>query len=350
MNSKLKEVLTLMPGIGCFIPSSPKPESSISRKDVLTLTGLAGMATLSAGCISQEEFQFTKGREEDIYPRKASIYDETGINGYTRQEIVELVQGADMFGGVSNQESARTEVAFAPEVSETKVNFLSKHPLIWGDKRRPVLMLTYDDFGDTKHFDAIIDAFEGRGLATFFISGDRLVQCQESIRKLIDRGHTFACHAWSHKETDAMTMLSNNTIRAHLEKFLDTSQQLFGDYKVEFLRAPFGAVDQRVINIAAEYGLQHVLWSGSSGGLDDLTHQRVTGNPKNGQIILSHIRRHYDYTGAQKIVDTLTEKGYSLETINTGRDPKDVYPESGLKPDFIIRDYLVQIFRQLLAG
>jgi len=48
----------------------------------------------------------------------------------------------------------------------------------------------------------------------------------------------------------------------------------------------------------------------------------------NGSIVLSHMFRPYDVKQAGGIVSSLIDQDYSLETIETGRKPEDIFPEA----------------------
>jgi hypothetical protein len=46
---------------------------------------------------------------------------------------------------------------------------------------------------------------------------------------------------------------------------------------------------------------------------------------QNGSIVLSHMFRPYDVSQADRIIGSLVDMGYSLETLDTGRKPEDIY-------------------------
>jgi hypothetical protein len=96
---------------------------------------------------------------------------------------------------------------------------------------------------------------------------------------------------------------------------------------LRFIRFPFGSGvgSQRLLKIAASWGLQHVYWSMGSGGLDKYTYDTVMRNVRNGAIVLSHMFRKYDIEQAEKIIVSLLEKGYQLETVETGRKLEDKF-------------------------
>ena len=80
--------------------------------------------------------------------------------------------------------------------------------------------------------------------------------------------------------------------------------------------------------VVASYGLQSVMWSVESGGIDENTFRYVVDRVFSGSIVLSHMHRYYDGAYAERIVTRLLEDGYSLETLDTGLDPSDQLPQS----------------------
>ena len=222
-------------------------------------------------------------------------------------------------------------------IPNDKIEFLVNHEIVEGDTSRDVVMMTYDDNGSAEQIEFILSAYRcyPNCKATFFYLGDKLKKSAKSIEKIVSEGHLLGSHFWNHSR---MTTLSSDRIKRWFELNITTLEEILPGYKMEYFRMPYGdgVSDKRLLTIAAQFGLQHVFWTMGSNGLVPDTYQKVLWSVKPGSIVLSHMFRYYDYTQAGLIVDGLQEKGFSLETIHTGKKPEDQYkptaPEKTILP------------------
>lgn len=225
-------------------------------------------------------------------------------------------------GGSSEGTSTVMNPDVFPKVlTQAEIDFIASHELIRGDSQRQVAMLTYDDARSVERIRHLMDVYRENGAKfTLFVIGTDLDSCKDILPDLIAEGHELGCHGWSH---DTLTSMSDQGLQEQFERFLHKTAEIVPDYRVRFFRAPYGERNQRVRDIAARYGLQHVLWSLESGGQDTTTYHNVVDRLQPGEIILSHETRYFDVNDADVIVRELIRKGYSLETITTGMSLAD---------------------------
>lgn len=219
-----------------------------------------------------------------------------------------------------------------PHLSEEKIQFLASHELVTGDVTRPVIMLTYDDVGSEQNVDKILKAlYSVGGKATFFINRQQFLLAPKAVLKILANGHELGCHGSQHVY---FTEMNDDEINQDLELFMLTASQIIPGYEFRYFRFPYGFRDERTRRIIAEWGMQSVYWSRLSGG-DEVnnTISAVTTIPFNGMIVLSHLHRQGDIGGASEIVKRLSERGFSLETVDTGKDPNFRY-KSNLEKNF----------------
>ncbi len=95
-------------------------------------------------------------------------------------------------------------------------------------------------------------------------------------------------------------------------------KQIDENYDVRFIRFPYGSRNQCVREIAAEFGLQSVMWSCGSGGHDINTINNILRCLKNGAIVLSHSKRWYDVYQTEIILQAFVDLGYEAVSINDG--------------------------------
>lgn len=215
------------------------------------------------------------------------------------------------------------EIPTKEVISQAEIEFLASHELNIGDTSRRVMMMTYDDGGSVESVETVMGAAERYGgKVTFFMPGNWVAENPDLVREIVARGHLLECHGWDHTE---MTALSDEQIRQQIGDFLRVMEEIVPEYEANFIRFPYGSRNDRVRRIAAEFGLQSVTWGYGSGGMDESTYSNAVNNAYPGAIMLSHSTRYYDVAAVEAIFASLSAQGYTLETVETGRAPEDVW-------------------------
>lgn len=227
---------------------------------------------------------------------------------------------------INGEQNSPNPAILPVDISQAEIDFLASHELIRGDSSRQVAMLTYDDARNIERIRHLLDVYRENGAKmTLFIIGTDLDSCKEILPELVAQGHELACHGWTH---ETLTSMSDQGIHSQFQSFLQKTAEILPEYRVRYFRAPYGERNQRVRDIAAQWGLQHVLWSLESGGQDTTTYHNVVDRLQPGEIILSHETRFFDVNDADVIVRELIRKGYNLENLSTGISPTDRWEET----------------------
>ena len=143
--------------------------------------------------------------------------------------------------------------------------------------------LTFDDCGSAAQIEAVVKALAAthrKGI--FFITG----QCRDHFPWLIDTlqagGHQVCNHTYSHPD---LRRLSNAAIRSEIARGVMTGCPYF--------RPPYGAWDGprgRVSRIAAEFGLQPMLWDIDSRDWAGASAEQIAAFTRaRGGIVLLHL-------------------------------------------------------------
>jgi len=191
--------------------------------------------------------------------------------------------------------------------------------------------LTYDDQiapHQIERINRLLDDLRAANArASFFFTGEDCAgnRSFEPYARLIERilteGHTWGCHGWKHQP---YTSVKTQTLRAEVEMWLAAAEKVAPGYPVRYFRPPYGDVNQHMIDLLAEYGLQVVLWNVESGGLDEHTLEYVqkgvrrVEKAKKCPLILSHMSRYYDIEQAAAIAAWLSGQGYALANLDDG--------------------------------
>ena len=211
-----------------------------------------------------------------------------------------------------------------------KVNFLASHPIRHGRLNEKITLMTYDEGVVAKNVEKLLDIYHKyRFRCTFFMTGFGLNQSKYLLQRIVDEGHLIGCHSWDHSK---MTALKDADVKSQFDRWFSKLDELLPGYKTEYWRSPYGLVNQRIHNFAANYGLQHVGWNVESGGVTDKSYDYVFKyfglycnqyQAIGGAIVLSHTHRYYDISQAEKIIQNWVNLGYNLVTVDEGISAED---------------------------
>ena len=181
-----------------------------------------------------------------------------------------------------------------------------------GPQKR-VAMITFDGQTKSKNLLEVLTKLETKkARASFFMSGSwvshhgdkaRLVRAQGNV--LGNRGYT----------QDQFTALSDDELRSSIARAQDALNAV-GAHPRPFLRAPKGARDARVLQVAGSMGYRSVRWSyHPKGGLAKKIARKVVRRAEAGSIISLDIWRKSHRKALGKIIDGLRRKHFELKTV-----------------------------------
>jgi peptidoglycan/xylan/chitin deacetylase (PgdA/CDA1 family) len=304
-----------------------KVEERISRREFLKRAVIVSAATfLSAYGISTSPSAEDRGTSPDLTPNPEPTKEpsltptETTIPTPTQTKTPEPTS---TFTPLPPEFLSQSENR---QITQEEINFLANHEISRGDKNRKVILITYDDGGRTDDITKILNVYKKYNCKTsFFVTGEWLERepNHDIARQIVEDGHTLGCHGYEHVP---FTSLTSKEIEKQLSEFIELLDKVIPGYPLRFFRPPYGNRNQRVREQVAKFGMQTVIWSLESGGLDAETQERVINNRiNNGAIVLSHSTRWYDINQAENIVAGLLALGYKLESLDTGLDPNDYW-------------------------
>jgi peptidoglycan/xylan/chitin deacetylase (PgdA/CDA1 family) len=121
---------------------------------------------------------------------------------------------------------------------------------------RSLAQLTFDD-GPSAFTDALLDVLGRHDVkATFFVIGELVADCPDTVRRTVDEGHAIGNHSWDHPHLAA---LSEQEVRDQLQRTSAAIAAVIGR-EPELFRPPFGDTSQTVARVAGELGMRQVLW------------------------------------------------------------------------------------------
>lgn len=138
----------------------------------------------------------------------------------------------------------------------------------------------------TREIMNICDSYNVK--ATFFLVGFWIENFPEITKEIYNRGFEIGIHSNTHPD---MTKLSKSRIREELTINIKLIEDLTG-FKPKLFRPPFGAYDNKLLEVCEDLGLVCVQWSVDSldwkGISANEIANRITTKSQNGSIILCH--------------------------------------------------------------
>ncbi|SDJ51102.1 LysM peptidoglycan-binding domain-containing protein [Salimicrobium halophilum] len=181
--------------------------------------------------------------------------------------------------------------------------------------------LTFDDGSDGTNIGRILSILDRENTtATFFLTGRGAENHPSSIRSIVDAGHEIANHSYSHPD---FTTLSATEMKNELSRTEDTIRSTTGQALSPLFRAPFGAVNDQVLQVVGDAGYPYTIhwdidtldWKGLS---TTEVYNRIMNNVEAGSIILMHTGAGASGTpGAiERVIPELKRQGYSFTTVS----------------------------------
>lgn len=126
------------------------------------------------------------------------------------------------------------------------------------ERSEPTVYLTFDFGYETSYSGAILDTLaEKQAQATFFLVGSYARNNPDTVRRMLEGGHSVGSHSATHKD---MTALPLEEARAEITDFNEEFQQLYGQ-RPGLFRFPEGVFSEQLLALAANEGMYSVFWS-----------------------------------------------------------------------------------------
>jgi len=206
------------------------------------------------------------------------------------------------------------QAAFGSSTSKT-ISYLPKSD-------SPQIAWTVDDGCSAESIDSYIQlATENDLRFTFFVYSEMAPwkSQAEVLRPLVDSGQIqLANHSHTHRD---LTTLSQTEIKKDLMKCHSFIQKTYGVDARPYFRAPYGALNSKVIEAAAQVGYTRpVSWSSSLVDMPKQTTNGLLGHAdicfKDGNIVLSHSNNLVVSKNFEALLALINERNLSLVTLN----------------------------------
>lgn len=182
----------------------------------------------------------------------------------------------------------------------------------------PYMCVTLDCAYDDHNTDLILETLDKYQVkATFFMTGYFYRVFPDSVKKILEHGHTIGNHSNTHRHLASLNIYSQ---LLQIQTPTKEMEELFG-VRYRLYRPPFGEVDKNVVAMARAEGQEVIMWTIDSHDWDpEFTQPEVVKRVKRdvtpGTIVLFHL----DGFGTPKTLDEVipyyqNELGLKLVTV-----------------------------------
>ncbi|MCJ7839996.1 polysaccharide deacetylase family protein [Lederbergia sp. NSJ-179] len=177
--------------------------------------------------------------------------------------------------------------------------------------------LTFDDGPSSDVTPRVLDTLaQHDAKATFFMLGNRVEALPKTAQQVAAAGHEIGNHTVDHAD---LSTLDPEGIRNEIGQSADSIEQATG-IRPYFIRPPYGAFNDAVINDVANQGDTLILWS-----VDSLDWQSRNANAviseiqkeiTSGAIVLMHDIHPSTADALPQLLDWLESQGYQFVTVS----------------------------------
>jgi hypothetical protein len=212
--------------------------------------------------------------------------------------------------------------------------------------------LTFEAGGEPAPTPAILASLQAAKVdATFFLDGRWVEANPELVHAISAQGHELGNHGYRH---DDWTTMSSEEIEADLAATERLVEGLTGRTVKPWARPPFGAVDERVLEVLARAGYHTVYrdavdgahWPGETTAAS--VHERALRSAHEGAVVVFHTNRAETPEALPGIIEALVAADFQPGPLSTlGRVPS---PRPDRHPDFAALEIRPGYVRPFRAG
>lgn len=176
------------------------------------------------------------------------------------------------------------------------------------------IALTFDDGPHPYYTQQLLEGLKERNtIATFFVTGEHASLHPQVIQQIQKDGHLIGNHTFSHMQ---LTKKNREEYKKELLKTNELLKEITGE-EIQYVRPPYGSWDK---SFEKELNMFPVLWN--IDPLDwcssnpECIADRIICNIEENDIILMHDYYDTSVTAALRVVDELTEEGYTFVTVD----------------------------------
>ncbi|UFU01074.1 polysaccharide deacetylase family protein [Radiobacillus kanasensis] len=198
---------------------------------------------------------------------------------------------------------------------EVTLEDLPPSPIYRGHPEKQMVSLLINVAWGEDNIPSILNTLKKQKVkATFFIEGKWASKNSDLVKMIREEGHLIGNHAYDHPD---MSRLSGAENREQIVKTNEILEGILGKRPLWFA-PPSGSMNKEVVKIAAEEGMETILWTVDTVDWKKPTTEvmvnRVMGKLHPGAMILMHPTDVIE-RGLEDLILNIKEKKYKLGTV-----------------------------------
>jgi len=191
--------------------------------------------------------------------------------------------------------------------------------ILWGNRDRPWVSLTFDADSAAEPVPVILDALKQYDVrATFFVLGWWAERHPDLVRRMVAEGHEIGNHSNTHPDFRELT---REQIVEELAAAEAIMQEIAGLTTKPYFRPPYSYRNELVRQVCAEEGYLTVLWTVDAfdwkrDATQETILQEILENVMPGAIIVQHAGDENSAAALPRIIEELRAQGYELVTLS----------------------------------
>lgn len=191
-----------------------------------------------------------------------------------------------------------------------------KLPIYCTDRDDGRVALTFDAAWGDEDTPLLIEILARYNInATFFVVGEWVDRCGDSVKALHEAGHDVMNHSDTHPH---MPQLSSEQMKQELNACNDKIEAITG-VRPTLHRAPYGDYSNDSLQAAEDLGMYTIQWDVDSLDWKDLSAEQITARVvsrvQSGSIVLFHNAALHTPEALPSIIEALQAKGFTFCTV-----------------------------------
>ncbi len=213
----------------------------------------------------------------------------------------------------------KTIIAISPSPSKSPIKNIA--PVISSGKSdSQKIALTFDQgVAGAGESATVLDILKLNNVkSTIFVTGIWAEQNPNLLKRIVEEGNELGNHSYDHPD---FTKISDEKITEQMEKTEQIVIKNVDRSTKPLMRPPYGAYDNRVLEILGNLGYEVIFWTldstdwrGESTKESIIKH--VTEKSKGGYIIIFHGYLLKTAEALPEIITNLKQKGFKLDTVS----------------------------------
>lgn len=174
--------------------------------------------------------------------------------------------------------------------------------------------ITFDDGPNKATTTKLLDGLKERNVvATFFVVGENISGNEDLIRRMKMEGHTIGNHTYTHCD---LSRVNEECKLLEVTKTNDLINDII-DERPLYIRPPFGSIKDKIFYIedmtVVLWNIDPMDWNTTD---EDSIVRHILSNVKPNDIILLHDIYETSVNAALRVIDELTNLGYTFVPID----------------------------------